>query len=80
MFPGIDHKNNSWNNGLVVTKADFLSLDDTAMNGPRNPDDTLPESNFLKLAPGSTLVDSGVNVGLPFNKNAPDMGAFETQR
>ena len=78
MFPGIDHKNNSWDDGLVVTEADFLSLDDTAMNGPRNPDGSLPQTDFLKLAPASDLIDRGVNVGLPFNGIAPDMGAFET--
>ncbi|MHC4337228.1 MAG: FAD:protein FMN transferase [Planctomycetota bacterium] len=77
MFPGIDHQNNSWNGGFVVSEADFLSLDDTAMNGPRSPDGNLPQTDFLKLAPGSDLIDTGVNVGLPFNGTAPDMGAFE---
>jgi len=80
MWPGIDHQNNSWNGGFVVTEADFLSLDDTAMKRSRNPDGSLPESDFLKLAPRSDLIDTGVNVGLPFNGNAPDMGAFETGR
>lgn len=78
MFPGIDHKNNSWNAGFVVSEDDFLSLDDTATNGPRNPDASLPQSDFLKFAPGSDLIDKGVNVGLSFCGSAPEMGAFET--
>jgi hypothetical protein len=80
MFPGIDHQNNSWNGAFVVTEADFLSLDDTGMNGPRNPDGSLPQTDFLKLAPASDLIDAGVNVGLPLNGTAPDMGAFETMQ
>jgi len=80
MWQGIDHENNSWNGGFLVNKADFLSLDDTAMKGPRSPDGSLPQTDFLRLAPASDLVDAGVNVGLPFNGNAPDMGALETER
>jgi chitin-binding protein len=32
----------------------------------------------LRLAAGSTLIDKGVNVGLPYSGSAPDLGAFET--
>ena len=32
----------------------------------------------MHLAPGSDLIDGGVNVGLPYNDAAPDLGAFET--
>jgi hypothetical protein len=38
----------------------------------------LPVIDFLKLAPGSHLIDAGVNVGLPFNGVAPDVGWFES--
>ena len=34
--------------------------------------------DFLRLAPGSHLIDTGVNVGLPYNGSAPDLGWFET--
>ncbi|HUT30786.1 MAG TPA: non-reducing end alpha-L-arabinofuranosidase family hydrolase [Sedimentisphaerales bacterium] len=78
MWPGIDHANNSWNGGCVVTREDFLSLDDGDMKGPRNADGGLPESNFLRLAPDSDLIDRGVDVGLAFEGAAPDLGAFET--
>jgi Right handed beta helix region len=46
--------------------------------GPRQSDGSLPSIDFLKLAPGSHLIDAGVNVGLPFNGVAPDVGWFES--
>jgi hypothetical protein len=72
------HDHNSWNGGLAVSEADFLSLDDTIARGPRLPDGSLPVSDFLKLKPTSMLIDAGVDVGLPFNGLSPDLGAFET--
>ena len=47
MFEGVDHANNSWNGGFEVGREDFLSLDDSGMNGPRNADGSLMESDFL---------------------------------
>jgi hypothetical protein len=41
-------------------------------------DGSLPFLDFLRLAPGSHLVDAGVDVGLPFNGNAPDLGWQES--
>ena len=32
----------------------------------------------MHLAADSDLIDAGLNVGLPFNGPAPDLGAFET--
>ena len=78
MWPGIDHKNNSWNGSAIVTADDFLSLDDSGMKGPRNPDSSLPQTNFLRLAPHSDLIDAGINLQLAFQGSAPDLGAFET--
>jgi hypothetical protein len=46
--------------------------------GPRQADGSLPAIDFLKLAPGSHLIDAGVNVGLPYNGLAPDVGWFES--
>ena len=31
----------------------------------------------MKLVAGSDLIDKGIDVGLPFNGSAPDLGAFE---
>jgi hypothetical protein len=63
--------------GVSVSAADFISLDDTGMLGPRKADGGLPELDFLKPAQGSTLVDSGVDVGIAFEGSAPDIGPFE---
>jgi hypothetical protein len=35
--------------------------------------------DLLRLAAGSSLIDAGVYVGLPYNDSAPDLGAFETE-
>lgn len=41
-------------------------------------DGSLPFLDFLRLAPGSHLIDAGVDVGLPFSGTAPDLGWLET--
>jgi len=74
---GVEDTFNTWN-GIPVSAADFLSLDDSIARGPRQPDGSLPVSDFLRLAEDSNLIDAGVDVGLPFNGEAPDLGAFET--
>jgi len=38
----------------------------------------LPHGLDYHLREGSPLIDAGVNVGLPFNGAAPDLGAYET--
>jgi hypothetical protein len=70
--------NNSWQDGHVVNDADFLSVDSLGLRGPRKADGSLPDINFMHLAAGSDLIDAGVNVGLPYNGTAPDLGCFET--
>ncbi len=76
-YSGVESETNTWN-GIPVNAADFLSLDDTIARGPRQADGSLPASDFLRLAPGSNLIDAGKNIGLPFSGLAPDLGAFET--
>ena len=73
---GVTDSFNTWN-GIPVNSTDFLSLDDTIARGPRNSDGSLPVSDFLRLASDSNLIDAGVDVGLPFNGSAPDLGAYE---
>ena len=73
----IDH--NSWNSGLTVSSSDFLSLDSTGVSGARGTNGELPVLYFLKLASGSALIDAGVDVGIPYDGNSPDLGAFEFQ-
>jgi uncharacterized repeat protein (TIGR02059 family) len=72
-----DH--NTWNGAVTLNDADFLSLDSTGVSGPRGTDGKLPDLNFLKLKPGSDLIDAGTDVGIAYNGNAPDLGAFEFQ-
>jgi hypothetical protein len=68
---------NSWQ-GFNVSGSDFLSLDTAGMTAPRNPDGSLQATSFLHPAPGSPMIDAGVDVGLPYAGSAPDLGAFET--
>jgi len=72
-------QDNSWLPPFTVDNTDFLSVDTTGVTGARQPDGSLPELQFMHLATGSDLIDGGVDVGLPFNGLAPDLGAFETQ-
>jgi hypothetical protein len=69
-------QNNSWNLALTVSSADFASLLESAAKAPRQPDGSLP-TGFAHLVSDSDLIDKGVNIGLPFNGAAPDLGAFE---
>jgi hypothetical protein len=71
---------NSWQSpfSASLNNASFLSVDSVGLRAPRNANGSLPHINFLKLASGSNMIDGGVNVGLPFNGAAPDLGAFET--
>ncbi|MBN1183555.1 MAG: DUF4990 domain-containing protein [Bacteroidales bacterium] len=70
-----DH--NSWNRGVHVTDADFISLDVSQLVGKRKADGSLPDITLLHLTETSDLIDAGVDIGLPYSGNAPDLGAFE---
>lgn len=63
---------------ITVSASDFLGLDEADLVKPRKPDGSLPDVPFLHLAPGSSLIDRGVDVGFPFHGKAPDLGCFET--
>lgn len=72
-----DVSNNSWNFSNV-TDSEFLSVDPNGIDNPRNSDHSLPNLNFLKLKPyGEKLIDTGIDVNLPYTGDAPDIGAFE---
>lgn len=68
---------NSWMAPFAVSSADFVSLDTLGVSGPRKPDGSLPEIQFLHLAKSSNLIDKGTNIGLPYKGIQPDLGAFE---
>jgi MYXO-CTERM domain-containing protein len=69
---------NSWNLGVTVSAADFMSMVEAEALAARQADGSLPNNSFMRLAMGSDLIDKGVDVGLPFNGSAPDLGAFES--
>jgi pectate disaccharide-lyase len=69
--------NNSWNLPVTVTAADFVSVSASDAVAPRQADGSLPDNGFARLAAGSDLIDQGVDVGLPYNGTAPDLGAYE---
>jgi chitodextrinase len=61
----------------TASAADFVSLDITQLDNPRNADGSLPTITAFTLAPTSDLINTGTNVGLPYSGSAPDIGAFE---
>lgn len=67
----------AWSDLGIVSEADFVGLDEMELLAPRHADGSLPTISFLHLVEGSDLVDAGVDVALPFNGTAPDLGAFE---
>ena len=69
---------NSWNNSVSLNADDFISLETSQLYGPRQSDGSLPKVNFMQLAAGSDLIDSGKDVGLPFEGSAPDIGWHES--
>ncbi|MEX1381760.1 right-handed parallel beta-helix repeat-containing protein, partial [Lutibacter sp.] len=73
----LDVTNNSWQDGITVDADDFKSLDYSQLLNARNADGSLPDVTFFHLNAGSDLIDKGIDVGLPFNGGAPDLGAFE---
>jgi pectate lyase-like protein len=68
---------NSFTHGLKLSDKDFLSLDESELIQPRQPNGRLPIINLLRPANGSPLIDAGVNHGLPFQGTKPDIGAIE---
>ena len=59
----VDHAYNTWN--LGISSPSFESIDPSS-------------GDFLRLASDSPAIDAGTDVGLSFNGDAPDLGAYET--
>nr|WP_306956195.1 right-handed parallel beta-helix repeat-containing protein [Streptomyces sp. B4I13] len=68
---------NSWNLNVNLSNSHFQSVSTSGWDASRQADGSLPVLPYLRLASNSTLIDKGVNVGLPYNGSAPDLGAFE---
>ena len=72
-----DISGNSWDIGVNVTESDFQNLDINQLSAPRKEDGELPDISFMHLVSGSDLIDKGMRVGIPYQGDAPDIGAFE---
>ena len=77
--PLFTHDHNSWDSSpaVTITDADFVSVDSTGLTGARGADGSLPDLDFLKLASTSDAIDAGVDVGLSYKGDAPDLGYSE---
>ncbi|HQK69456.1 MAG TPA: SwmB domain-containing protein, partial [Bacteroidales bacterium] len=80
------HSHNSWDGGATITAADFKALPESQVAGisllssPRNQDGSLPDlGDYFQLADNSDAIDAGLNVGIPFAGEAPDLGFLETK-
>lgn len=74
---GVEHTFNTWNLDIVPANGDFSSVSDEGTTGPRQGDGSLPDLDFMKLRPGSPLIDKGTDVDLPYAGSAPDLGCHE---
>lgn len=74
-----DISHNSWDSGITADATDYEDFTDfyEQMIAPRKSDGSLPDVAFWRLSTTSDLVDAGIDVGLPFNDSAPDIGPFE---
>ena len=68
---------NSWQGGITLNSADFVSTDSTQLSGSRQSNNSLPIITFMNPVSNSDLLNAGTNVGLPYYGSAPDIGAFE---
>lgn len=66
---------------VTATSADYVLVDSSQayseMTAARKEDGSLPDITFLSLTPTSDLIDAGIDIGLPYGGDAPDMGPFE---
>lgn len=79
---GVNAAGNDGGWPVTVTNADFANLVGSQLSAPRKADGSLPDIQFLHLAVGSDLINSGVVIPapdtIPYNGSAPDLGAFES--
>jgi len=71
-----DH--NSWNGVVTCNDDDFVSLVLGQLDNPRQADNSLPVVTYMHLVEGSDLIDAGVDVGIAYEGEAPDIGYAES--
>lgn len=69
---GITQTTNSWQGGIFVSAADFLSLDTAGVTGARGANGSMPILDFLKLASSSDMEGAGTEVGF-----GTDLGYYQ---
>jgi len=72
-------ENNSFNLPITLTDGDFVSLDESLLTAPRKADGSLPDLDFMRPAPGSEIIDAGIDIGFEYLGSAPDLGAIEAE-
>ncbi|WP_455498143.1 right-handed parallel beta-helix repeat-containing protein [Coprobacter sp.] len=76
----IDMDHNTWNEGLNCSTNDFVSLNVNQYLANRDDNGNLPDFTCLHLKSTSLLIDKGIVItDIPYNGNAPDLGAYEYQ-
>ncbi len=70
-------QNNSFDLPVSVSADDFVSIDKEQLIAPRKTDGNLPDIDFMRPAPGSDIIDAGIDIGFSYMGDAPDLGAFE---
>ncbi len=73
---GATQGGNSWQEG-TPTSSMFESLDMSLAETARQADGSLPVIDLLRPTPTSFMVDGGVNIGLEYQGDAPDIGVYE---
>ncbi len=68
---------NSFDLSIILTDADFMSLDEDQLTAPRKADGSLPDIDFMRPVVGSALIDAGMDIGFEYLGNAPELGALE---
>jgi hypothetical protein len=70
-----------YTNNVEMTYSDFydngFSMPSGTGNISDNPNMSVPENDDFTLQEGSPCIDAGTDVGLDYEGEAPDMGAFE---
>ncbi|MGA3682801.1 right-handed parallel beta-helix repeat-containing protein [Pseudomonas graminis] len=69
---------NSFSIPLRLTANDFVSLDQSQLERPRQANGDLPKITFGTPSIGSAMINAGSDAGGAYNGSAPDLGAFES--
>jgi hypothetical protein len=73
----VQQQANSWQVIGTLSDGDFQSVDSAGADGARAAGGAMPQLAFLRPAAGGRLVNRGVDTGVAYGGNSPDLGAFE---